>query len=333
MLTRHSFGIVATISCAAFLVDAQECLAQVSSGRRDRIATLRSIINDDRSVKEERDKVVASIIELGRLHAWEAASDLAEKLDFHVNELGVIKSNEPPPFEQEYPAIKSLIEIGGPSLPAIAQAIAKHDRSRRFVLNAGEVVQKVTGSFITVQVTFSGFADIEPNSEGAVRLRQAADMYKYRDTIAEQKRRQEALMKVVADEKKIHTDPSKMEQSIRELGKRKAWIAISELVDRLDFKGSTGTDQSDLRASVESQYPACEALLEIGPSTLPYIIWGCATKDRSEVFRRNASYLVVKIVGGKEPARAIIGSIAATQPPERSKQLKLVLDEVPAGSD
>lgn len=130
-------------------------------------------IEDEKLAKANRARVVSAILELGALRAHEAAAVLAEKLDFHVSKDGIVESREVPPPEKVYPAVKALIQIREPSLPAIANAVAARERPERFRLNAAYTIMKITGGNEQARAAIVQFA-IEEVGARRARLKDLA---------------------------------------------------------------------------------------------------------------------------------------------------------------
>lgn len=102
-------------------------------------------INDKDLVKKNRVVVVESMMRLGYLEASEAVVELSEKLDFFINKNGVLFNQEAISSEG-YPALKPLIQIGKPALPAIVDALIMKKRSDVFIMNARYVISTICGT-------------------------------------------------------------------------------------------------------------------------------------------------------------------------------------------
>jgi len=118
------------------------------AGREQRIVELIAIVENRELAEANRKKVVEAILALGELGAAEGIPVLVEKLDFHISKSGIVKMGEIPPPEKVYPAVKALLMIGRPALPALTDAIAmaNANRSETFLDNARYTIIRIAGS-------------------------------------------------------------------------------------------------------------------------------------------------------------------------------------------
>lgn len=144
--------------------------------RAQKIARLVAMVEDENLAQTDRSKVVAAIQQLGEMRAHVAAVVLAEKLDFHVNKEGIIRHNEPPSPDEEYPAVRALIQIGDPAVPSVIGAVAANERSPLFLRNAAYTIIKITGGEEAAQKLVADAA--KERLKKAERIQKFSDLLK-----------------------------------------------------------------------------------------------------------------------------------------------------------
>ena len=113
--------------------------------RSQRIQELVAVISDATLADTDRPKLVEAIAQLGSLNAAAAAPALVELLDLRVSASGIMRIGEIPSPQEVYPAVKALIQIGGPAVPAITGGVAARERSEQWGLNAAYTLMEIVG--------------------------------------------------------------------------------------------------------------------------------------------------------------------------------------------
>jgi hypothetical protein len=119
--------------------------AQDSFAVQDAILVVRDMYLVEKTRYDEiaREQVHQAIRILGEHRVTDALPDLCNLLEFAIE---LPYDSERPSPREVYPAIEALFRIGGPSLPAVAEAVASSQRSRQLVFNGIRVFQLVEGS-------------------------------------------------------------------------------------------------------------------------------------------------------------------------------------------
>lgn len=121
---------------------------QATSGDEHKVQALLTIVRDAKLRDKDPDRVAEAIVRLGELRAEPAIDDLVQLLTFPrvlpwereknpqvVNEIHLITPG------YRYPAISALAQIGRASLPALVDALEKHEVGSGTSRNALEVVR------------------------------------------------------------------------------------------------------------------------------------------------------------------------------------------------
>jgi hypothetical protein len=113
---------------------------------KKKLHRLISIVLDADIAENDRPKFVDAILKLGEMKAIEVADLIVDKLDFHMTATGIMKNDDIPGPEDEYPAVKALLRMGAQSIPYIIKAITCQSRSKEFIDNAYFLIWRHTGN-------------------------------------------------------------------------------------------------------------------------------------------------------------------------------------------
>ena len=141
------------------------------------------ILKDEKLTEEDEAKVVAAVRELGTLHLSQVAPLLVGKLNAQASvplEAMQVKTFQllrtapqgllSPVIAQA--AAQSLLQIGAPALPALADAVAARGSSARFREDAVKLIVQIAGSKEAAQEVLNQAA--QKNNKKAERLRALA---------------------------------------------------------------------------------------------------------------------------------------------------------------
>ena len=114
--------------------------------RMKRIESLVAIVRSEELVTKDRTKLFNAVLRLGRMKAVEGAGAIAERLDLYIRTKGrVHRPLGVPSYDDEYPALPVLAEIGEGALPYIADALFARKRSAKFKSNALIAIHRIMG--------------------------------------------------------------------------------------------------------------------------------------------------------------------------------------------
>lgn len=116
--------------------------------RKELISSLINILKqgDKNAEGEKRSSLVAAIDVLGEMRAIEAVDILVDYIKFPASDKLVVFYKIIPPSEI-YPAVKALIKIGKPSLPAVLRVLKESTDEKDVILltNSGWIISQVLG--------------------------------------------------------------------------------------------------------------------------------------------------------------------------------------------
>ncbi|MCI0350764.1 MAG: hypothetical protein L0Z53_15170, partial [Acidobacteriales bacterium] len=145
--------------------------------RKDRIATLISIVKDRELLKNDPERVEAAIQQLGELRAEEAIDPLISMLDYEAykfrrkDQWFITASGE-----REYPVVYALASIGRPAVPAIVRLLEKTEPETRLAVNARQTLILLFGDNPGEGIDLvEAAARKSETAQGSLRLRAAVD--------------------------------------------------------------------------------------------------------------------------------------------------------------
>ncbi|HPA46721.1 MAG TPA: hypothetical protein PK395_13225 [bacterium] len=125
----------------------ENATVMIVAARDEAIKQAEKIITESADIESQKGMVKTSILLLGKLQSQHSVSLLVNRLTFALFSMSVKRVQT---FEDAYPCVQALIDIGLPSIDPLVEKV-KNDDDEKVVRCAGKVIKTVLGKDAAIE--------------------------------------------------------------------------------------------------------------------------------------------------------------------------------------